>query len=1134
MEPETRYPGLDDFLAALRFEGIPVGAHELGWLQHAFRLAPALDRQSFKDLLACTLIKQASQREVFEALFEDWCPPDGADMAKPLADNNTPSPEPAVTAPQPRAPEPGKTAPEQEPPPEIPTPFWTAWRPWLFTLIGLMVAVLAYAVIRSATSGPAPPPKPHPPTTAFTVEPTPQPATADLPKDPAPHYWTWVPTFDPPGPPLISPAWLAFGLAGLALLAGALLSWRYRRRIDIPVPEASPDAGPAWLPLPKLTPTGPALLDPDALRAAVWGVERFVSDDETRAIDIDSTVAATARAGGLPTMRFEHAVYAREVWLWRDEMVQEPTIDRVLAELERSLTLAGLPVRLGTFTDTPTLIRWREGQEFSTLSLEGHRQSALVVVLTDGYGMQLAAASELEKSTLVNLLRAFGEWPRLTFVDCSYGAYGLAARVQAYGLRCIVPEDIPAFLGTGPVKPVAMRRTHQELLGDLRAWAAATALSPEPVDDTSAFALRARLGLELSPWDFRDLAMAAESSGDRLIWSPSRRAALLNWLTQCTQKDGQMADNSPLAQALEYWIARYQDASAQRQAQQNPLLPWTRTPAEQRLRLEIALLELWRRPAEATRMLYRLRRALGNEIRERLARLVDWDSRKQAQRDVLYMPWRFADLPAQVQVMLTGLGFGSSMAKPIGELRMPVSLSLALGVCIGLTAVAIGTGVWRLMTPATPVLRPLLPAPFRGVMLQDLQRSSAETYRLALGTPKRLRVETVPAHNVIHVTWTWQEESNVKSFGRSELWHAGTLPQAIRGCESNWPRRSLVVIQAEPGDVPARQLAIQLLDRGSADAVLLGTDWAEHLKELIQVDASMTTQDQLLLILPPDTPVPGLAFQGAYGVVESRDLHTLATRLDFAGVLKLSTVWGEARADSPLLLRGGPEKTSEQTSRPGIDITFVTVCGGTFTMGSNDFDWEKPPHPVTLSTFEISQTEITEAQYRASLERGTGGTSLPAVHVTWHNAKAFCEKSGYALPTEAEWEYAARAGSITPWSFGSDEKQLGNYAWYSDNSEDRAHPVGQKLPNPLGLYDMHGNVWEWAEDCFDENAYNNRPGLLVDPVVGGSCKYRVLRGGSAWDGVPRDLRSADRRWVGPEGRLDVVGFRCVRRPRRQP
>ena len=197
----------------------------------------------------------------------------------------------------------------------------------------------------------------------------------------------------------------------------------------------------------------------------------------------------------------------------------------------------------------------------------------------------------------------------------------------------------------------------------------------------------------------------------------------------------------------------------------------------------------------------------------------------------------------------------------------------------------------------------------------------------------------------------------------------------------------------------------------------------------------MTTPDQLLLILPPDTPMPALEFQGAYGVVESRELYALATRLDFAGVRKLSEVLGEARADSPLLLRGGPEQTPD----PRTAITFVKVCGGTFTMGSNDFDWEKPPHPVTLSTFEISQTEITAAQYSEFLERSKGDTGLPAVDVNWKDAKAFCEKFGYALPTEAEWEYAARGGSVTQWSFGDDEKQLDNYAWYRDNS---AHPVG--------------------------------------------------------------------------------------------
>src|SRR5215510_1263556 len=159
------------------------------------------------------------------------------------------------------------------------------------------------------------------------------------------------------------------------------------------------------------------------------------------------------------------------------------------------------------------------------------------------------------------------------------------------------------------------------------------------------------------------------------------------------------------------------------------------------------------------------------------------------------------------------------------------------------------------------------------------------------------------------------------------------------------------------------------------------------------------------------------------------------------------------------------------------------------------------------------------------------------VNVSWNDAKAFCEKYGYALPTEAEWEYAARGGSVTPWSFGSDTQQLGNYAWFSDISEKEIHAVGTKLPNPLSLYDMHGNVWEWVADCYDDKAYQNRSDLITDPVVnpgvGSQCQYRVLRGGSAWFNS-RSLRSALRAWVEPEVRDDGIGFRCVRRLRRQP
>ena len=225
------------------------------------------------------------------------------------------------------------------------------------------------------------------------------------------------------------------------------------------------------------------------------------------------------------------------------------------------------------------------------------------------------------------------------------------------------------------------------------------------------------------------------------------------------------------------------------------------------------------------------------------------------------------------------------------------------------------------------------------------------------------------------------------------------------------------------------------------------------------------------------------------------------------------------------------ERRDEKTG-----MTFATVCGGTFTMGSQENDDEKPSHSVTLSTFEINKTEVTNAQFRQFRKDHEGEDQLPAARVSWDEAKTFCENYGYRLPTEAEWEYAARGGSTTRWSFGDDEKEPENYAWFSENSGNTTHPVGTKLPNPLGLFDMHGNVWEWVEDCYDENAYQGRSEQTVNPFVApnatGSCSssYRVLRGGS-WDFVPWGLRSAGRFRFGPEDRSDAIGFRCVRAPR---
>lgn len=224
-------------------------------------------------------------------------------------------------------------------------------------------------------------------------------------------------------------------------------------------------------------------------------------------------------------------------------------------------------------------------------------------------------------------------------------------------------------------------------------------------------------------------------------------------------------------------------------------------------------------------------------------------------------------------------------------------------------------------------------------------------------------------------------------------------------------------------------------------------------------------------------------------------------------------------------------------------ILFIRICPGTFTMGSSENDSladddEKPAHKVTLSEFWIGKTEVTNEQYRRFRPDHQGEASLPATYVNWAEAKAACEHFGGLLPTEAEWEYAARVGSQTAWSFGDDKKLLGEYAWYSENSGGTPHPVGTKKPNAWGLHDMQGNVLEWVADWYDTNPRENpdhstiRPkDAYTDPSGPTTGNSRVLRGG-AFDFSFKSLRSAARDSLEPTIRDRNIGFRCVLYPLR--
>jgi formylglycine-generating enzyme required for sulfatase activity len=239
-----------------------------------------------------------------------------------------------------------------------------------------------------------------------------------------------------------------------------------------------------------------------------------------------------------------------------------------------------------------------------------------------------------------------------------------------------------------------------------------------------------------------------------------------------------------------------------------------------------------------------------------------------------------------------------------------------------------------------------------------------------------------------------------------------------------------------------------------------------------------------------------------------------------------------------------------------IGMKLVLVPSGVFLMGSPDSDEdaqaiEKPQHRVQITRpFYLGASAVTQGQYRVvtgeSPSRFKGSDDLPVEQVSWNDAVGFCNKlseregvtpyyqsgmasppgaEGYRLPTEAEWEYACRGGSATRFSFGDDESSLGEYAWFRGNSGNRTHPVGQKRPNAFGLYDMHGNVWEWCWDGCEENYYGKSPG--ADPLGPSQAAYGVFRGGG-WNYYPRDCRSAYRNWGTPEFRYYYVGFRVAR------
>ena len=324
-----------------------------------------------------------------------------------------------------------------------------------------------------------------------------------------------------------------------------------------------------------------------------------------------------------------------------------------------------------------------------------------------------------------------------------------------------------------------------------------------------------------------------------------------------------------------------------------------------------------------------------------------------------------------------------------------------------------------------------------------------------------------------------------------------------------------------------------------------------------------------------------LAFSAGPARPTDRNCLKFTLRLRAASALLLLT-FGLANLSAAQDMAARPQENKAQSASKvaGHKVKdcadcpqMVMIPAGNFRMGSpaadiDRFDDEGPVHELRIGySFALGKHELTRGEfarfasasnYKTEAERSPGGcavwdgnkfakdasknwrspgfaqtASSPVVCISWNDAQAYLAwlnkkvpGKGFRLPSEAEWEYAARAGSSSKWSFGDDESQLGAHAWFSANSGTNTHPVAQKRPNAFGLYDMHGNAWEWVQDNWHGN-YQGAPADGSAWVKGGDQARRVLRGG-AWFIDPRFLRSGYRNHLAPDFSNNLAGMRIAR------
>lgn len=364
------------------------------------------------------------------------------------------------------------------------------------------------------------------------------------------------------------------------------------------------------------------------------------------------------------------------------------------------------------------------------------------------------------------------------------------------------------------------------------------------------------------------------------------------------------------------------------------------------------------------------------------------------------------------------------------------------------------------------------------------------------------------------------------------LWHTGPEAPATAFFLPNLRPASLAGIWRDPAlDDPRRWGRV-------FERLLAARDWAGALLLVEQLRASGNGSAEAARLA---TALASEARQAQSAYAWNLARWRLEQLRRLGGDLPAEVEAGIRRVEADMI---SPEAPRNFTNAEGMDLIWCPP--GRFLMGSpkseKDRNAGETRHEVTLTRgFWLARTQVTQELWQNIMGNNpsyhsSSGLQAPVEQVSWNEALAFCGKLTarerakgalpegweYSLPTEAQWEYACRAGSTKTYCFGDKEEKLGDYAWYSFNSGGKTHPVGQKKPNAWGLYDMHGNVWEWCLDWYSDNP----KGAVTDPTGAPSGSSRVYRGGG-WGSDAWSCRSAYRNGGNPGSRNDGQGFRAA-------